>query len=44
MLRLEEIDKEIEHYQKLLEKLKKERDQSAKTIPIVDGDEYEKDF
>ena len=44
MLRLEEIDKEIEHYQKLLEKLKTERDQSAKTIPIVDGDEYDKDF
>jgi DNA-binding PadR family transcriptional regulator len=44
MLRLEEIDKEIEQYQKILEKLKTERDQNAKTIPIVDGDEYEKDF
>ncbi|MFW9947461.1 MAG: PadR family transcriptional regulator, partial [Candidatus Odinarchaeota archaeon] len=42
--RLGEIDKEIEHYQKMLEKLKIERDRNAKTIPIVDGDEFEKDF
>ncbi|MFW9784634.1 MAG: PadR family transcriptional regulator [Candidatus Heimdallarchaeota archaeon] len=42
--RLEEIDIEIESYQKVLDNLKNERDQKAKTIPIVGDDEYERGF
>ncbi|MFX1312263.1 MAG: PadR family transcriptional regulator [Promethearchaeota archaeon] len=42
--RLENIEMEIKYYQKILEKVNIERDRSAKTIPIVDGDEFEKDF
>jgi len=42
--RLGEIEKEINRYVELKEKLKRERDKNAKTIPIVDGDEYDKDF
>ncbi|MFX1400324.1 MAG: PadR family transcriptional regulator [Promethearchaeota archaeon] len=44
MHRLEEIEREIEYYQELLDSLKNERKQKAKTIPIVGDDEYEKGF
>lgn len=44
MNRLDEINNEIEFYQKVLENLKKERDQKTKTIPIVGDDEYERGF
>jgi len=44
MHRLEEIEREIKSFQKVLDNLKNERDQMAKTIPIVGDDEYEKGF
>ena len=44
-IRLNGIDKKIEEYTKLLEKIKTERDKNAKIIEIVDDDEeFEKDF
>ncbi|MFX0024192.1 MAG: helix-turn-helix transcriptional regulator, partial [Candidatus Hermodarchaeota archaeon] len=40
--RLEELNNEINKYEDLLKKLKKERDENTKSIPIVDDDEYER--
>lgn len=40
-IRLDEIEKEIKKYMKILEDLKKKRNVNTKTIPIVDDDEYE---
>ncbi|MFW9881602.1 MAG: PadR family transcriptional regulator [Candidatus Thorarchaeota archaeon] len=41
-IRLEDISKEIEMYESILQDLKFKRDANTKTIPIVDDDEYEK--
>ncbi|NVM35504.1 MAG: PadR family transcriptional regulator [Candidatus Lokiarchaeota archaeon] len=40
-IRLENINKEIEKYEKILKDLKTKREANTKTIPIVDDDEYE---
>ena len=39
-IRLEEIDKEIERFNKILKDLIEKRERNTKTIPIVDDDEF----
>ncbi|MFX0176473.1 MAG: PadR family transcriptional regulator [Candidatus Hodarchaeota archaeon] len=42
--RLEDIEQRLSHFEELVKKLKKERDENMKIIDIVDDDEYTQDF